>query len=304
MGIRLEKYAMKLLICTQVVDRNDPVLGFFHRWVEEFAKHCEQVTVVCLREGEHSLPSNVRVYALGKGNKAVRAIRLLRLLSKIKSEYSSVFVHMNPEYIVTAGWLWRMQGRKIVLWYTHKAVNLRLRIAAFFANAILTASKESFRLASSKVQIVNHGIDTLFFSPDPSVVRGDWALSVGRLTKSKRHDLAIRTAHEAGKELRIAGDGPERQALEVLAKELNARVVFLGGLTQVQLRDMYRTGAYLIHTSETGSLDKVVLEALACGLPVKTSDAALKFLENESPEYVRQNHSLEKLILTIVKTLS
>ena len=46
---------MKLLIMTQAVDQNDPVLGFFHRWIEEFSRHCERVHVICLKEGEHSL---------------------------------------------------------------------------------------------------------------------------------------------------------------------------------------------------------------------------------------------------------
>ena len=30
---------MKLLICTQAADRDDPVLGFFYRWIEEFKKY-------------------------------------------------------------------------------------------------------------------------------------------------------------------------------------------------------------------------------------------------------------------------
>ena len=55
----------RLLLVTQAVDKNDPALGFFHRWVEEFAKRCEVVTVICLREGEHYLPENVRVFSLG-----------------------------------------------------------------------------------------------------------------------------------------------------------------------------------------------------------------------------------------------
>ena len=40
---------MKILIITQKVDQNDDVLGFFHGWIAEFAKHCEQVTVYFLR---------------------------------------------------------------------------------------------------------------------------------------------------------------------------------------------------------------------------------------------------------------
>lgn len=30
---------MKLLIVTQVVDTEDPALGFFVRWIEELARH-------------------------------------------------------------------------------------------------------------------------------------------------------------------------------------------------------------------------------------------------------------------------
>ncbi len=38
---------MRLLITTQKVDKKDPILGFFHRWLEEFDKHRERLRVVC-----------------------------------------------------------------------------------------------------------------------------------------------------------------------------------------------------------------------------------------------------------------
>ena len=287
MGSAMERDFMKLLICTQVVDKNDPVLGFFVRWIEEFEKYCE-VEVISLK-------------TLGSGGRLVRAWRLLRLSMRL--EYDAVFVHMNPEYLIAAGWLWRLRGKKTALWYTHKSVDLKLRIAERFADVIFTASKESFRLRSYKVRVMGHGINTDFFTPDPSVMRGNAILSVGRLMKSKRHDLAIQAAAREHRELRIAGEGPERKNLESLAKELGATVHFLGGLTQAQLRDEYRKAAYLLHTSETGSLDKVVLEALACGCPVKTNDPAIKHLEQSNPEYIREHHSLKNLIPAILKEL-
>jgi len=286
---------MKLLICTQVVDVKDSDLGFFVRWIEEFAKHCDRVTVICLRSGEHSLPPNVKVTVLNE-NKIRRVLRLLSVSVSHRKDYDAVFVHMNPEYIDVAGLLWRLLGKRIALWYTHKSVNLKLRIAVLFAHIVFTASPESFRLATKKLRVMGHGIDTDFFSPDSSIARGEWMLSVGRLMQSKRHDLAIRAAAQENRELRIAGDGPERERLEVLARELSARVRFLGALTQVQVRNEYRKAGHLIHTSETGSLDKVVLEALACGLPVRTNDNSLKVLENANPSYIREHHSLQKLI--------
>mgnify|MGYP001578006194 CR=1 FL=1 len=294
---------MKLLICTQTVDTDDSDLGFFVRWIGEFAKHCEKVAVICLREGKHELSTNVKVIALGAVNRRQRAVRFISLIWKLRKEYDAVFVHMNPEYVMVAGILWRLMNKRIALWYTHKSVNLKLRIAVLFSHIVFTASKESFRLRTKKLRVMGHGIDTDFFSPDSSIVRGDWMLSVGRLMRSKRHDLAIRTATQENKELRIAGEGPERENLETLAGKLGARVRFLGALTQLQLRDEYRKAGYLIHTSETGSLDKVVLEALACGLRVNTNDPTLKPLENASPEYVREHHSLARLIPAILKII-
>lgn len=279
---------MKLLICTQKVDPKDPVLGFFVRWIEEFKKHVD-VEVVSLKD-------------LGDGGKLMRAWRLLQLANS--KDYDAVFVHMNPEYVVAAGWLWRLKHKRTGLWYMHKSVDLKLRIAEKFANVIFTGSKESFRLPSKKARVMGHGIDTGFFCPDPSVAREDWWVSVGRLNPSKRHDLAIRAAHEAGKELRIVGDGPERENLEALARELGAKVVFMGGLDQAGVRDVFRRAAKFVHTSETGSLDKVVLEAVACGCPVSTRDPALKFLEHEGPAYVEQHHSLKRLIPAILALLS
>lgn len=294
---------MKLLIITQAVDTNDSVLGFFVRWIEEFSKHCEKVTVLCLREGEYSLPSNVEVYELRPyaSRSGLRAaFNFYRYVFRLRSDYDTVFVHMNPEYVVLGGLLWRLFGKRSVLWYTHKSVDLKLRVATLFAHDILTASRESFRLRTKKLHVMGHGIDTDFFTPISSLARGSWYLSVGRLTKSKRHDLAIDMAANERRDLRIVGAGPEQKALEAYAFHKGAHVHFLGGLSQSALRDEYRHAALLVHMSETGSLDKVTLEALACGLHFRTNDPALKSIENESPEYVRAHHSLGKLIESII----
>ena len=40
---------MRLLIFTQRVDREDENLGSFHRWIEEFAKHFDSVSVIAGR---------------------------------------------------------------------------------------------------------------------------------------------------------------------------------------------------------------------------------------------------------------
>ncbi|MBI2618395.1 glycosyltransferase [Candidatus Kaiserbacteria bacterium] len=296
---------MKLLILTQKIDRNDPTLGFFHRWVEEFSKYCKSVTVICLEKGEYRLP-DVSVYSLGKERGIPRLKRLSTLyflLFTLRKEYDAVFVHMNPEYVVLGGFLWKLWGKTISLWYTHKSVDLKLRLSVILAHTIFTASKESFRLKTSKLRIVGHGIDTDLFRPDPSVVREDWWLSAGRLNKSKRHDIAIREAKDAGRELRIAGEGPERPALETLARQLDVKVIFLGGVGHTKMPDLFRRALLFRHTSETGSADKVFLEALACGCPVKTNNLALDALKSEGSAGIFQHHSLKHLVPAIINGL-
>lgn len=293
---------IKILIITQKVDNKDPVLGFFHRWTEEFAKHAEYVTVIALGVGEYHLPTNVRVFSLGKERGVSRLgyiLNFYRLIWRERKNYDVVFVHMNPIYVILGGLLWRFMGKRVALWYTHKSANLKLRVASLLTHTIFTASKESFRLQSTKVHIVGHGIDTDFFCPDDSIKRELFLLSAGRLSPIKRHDLVIEIAAREGILLHIAGEGDERENLESLARRVGANVVFLGALSHVQLRDEYRRTARFIHRSETGSLDKVVLEAAACGCPVDTTDPALIDLPF-SPSYVREYHGLSALIPRIL----
>lgn len=320
---------MRLLIVTQVVNQSDPVLGFFHRWIEEFAKNVESLEVVCLYEGVHALPENVRVHSLGKERgkqpPLVYAYRFLFLTWKLRKEYDAVFVHMNVEYVLLAGVLWRLLKKRIVLWYVHGTVSLRLSLAVLLANLVCTASPESMRIETKKKRIVGHGIDTDFFSPDGSVTRGSHLLSVGRLTTSKHHDLIIEAAAKAGRELRIAGEGPERKGLEASAQRLNARVTFLGGVTRELLLNEYRTASCFVHASTTGSMDKVVLEALACDCPVLSTSSVYRdlpvthvdaspdaiaaalsqpMLSLDRSEVIRARYALSSLIPRLVSLLS
>jgi len=154
-------------------------------------------------------------------------------------------------------------------------------------------------------------------------------LSAGRLSPTKRHDLIIRAAEHFPYDVWIVGEGPEMPRLKKLTRDLSldSRVHFLGPQTQEMLRESYLRAGVFVHTSETGSLDKVVLEALACGLPVVTTSAALIGLPvmkasatpgaiaeavfaareiDTAPliAYVREQHSLERLVPAILQSIS
>jgi glycosyltransferase involved in cell wall biosynthesis len=297
---------MKLLVATQVLDENHQNLGFFVRWVAEFAKHADKVIVVASAVGTYTLPPNVTVHSLGKEvglEHRSRVGRFFSLMFSLRHEYDAVFVHMIPEFVLAGALPWKILGKRVGLWYVHGTVSWYLRLAAWFVHFIATASPESCRLTSSKVHVVGHGIDTDFFTPDPTIPRTDGILSVGRLSESKRHDLAIRAAATDGRAIRIAGEGPEQGTLENLVTELHVDAKFLGGLTQAELRDEYRRAAYVVHMSETGSMDKVVLEALATDTPVVTTSSVYKDFPMDAgirAAYIHEHHSLTNLIPKIL----
>ncbi len=303
---------MKLLICTQVIDRNDTVLGFFHRWVEEFAKHCEQVTVVCLREGEHSLPKNVRVFSLGKeklwertdlgeewndGKRSVLeeqlhrfryALHFWKIIWQERKQYDSVFVHMNPEYLVLGGVFWRLWHKKVSLWYTHKSVDLKLRIATFFSNVIFTASKESFRLKSNKVLVMGHGIDTNFFHP-PEHPRRSGVLILGRIDPVKRVCEMVFMAKVATRQypfdITVVGDSNSLVYANRVEEELSVfpyHVTRVSGVTNMQAKEYFCMADVVLNCTEDGSFDKVVFEAAASGALVLTTN--LGFATDLPPE--------------------
>lgn len=325
---------MRLLIVTQVVDGNDSNLGFFHRWIEEFAKHCGHVTVICLKEGAHRLPPNVSVHSLGKekgtASRFTYARRFRKLIREHSAEYDAVFVHMNPEYVVLGGRFWKRRGKKVSLWYVHKSVTIWLRLALSLADVVFTASPGSFRVKSDKVRVVGHGIDTAFFSPLPRAQDETLhILSVGRLDPTKNNDLIIRACALLKRPfiLSIAGPGKERESLEKLAQDLHIehKVKFLGARTQEQVRDLYRQSDVFVHASGTGSLDKVVLEALATDLAVVTTagevfkdfpvhsvpstpEAIAEALQGPREDFdrariIREKHSLTRLIGRILAEL-
>src|SRR3989338_409325 len=145
---------MKLLIITQKVDINDDVLGFFNQWIEEFAKHCEKITVVCLQKGPYNLPDNVKVLSLGKEKGTSRLKYLCNFYKYIWSErknYEKVFVHMNQEYVLLGGIFWKMFGKKIYMWRNHYLSNLKLKLAMIFADKVVTSIKQAFPLDSRKL---------------------------------------------------------------------------------------------------------------------------------------------------------
>ncbi len=282
---------MRILICTQKVDTTDPVLGFFHRWIIECAKHFDQITVVCLEEGTHALPQTVKVFSLGKekgGSKFMYLIRFYRYLWSLRHDYDAVFVHMNQIYVLLGGLFWKLSKKRVFLWYTHKSVTWSLRVATHLVDRVLTASVESFRIASPKVVVLGHGIDTEMFAPRERTHKEVSIMTIGRLSKVKKQDVLIEACAELrpGVPIRLDIVGapvtPEDRGYaeslrdQVQRLGIDHMVHFRGPVSHNEVPELLASAHIFVNLSDTGSLDKAVLEAMACGIPVVTSNEAFR----------------------------
>ncbi len=298
---------MKLLILTQKIDINDDILGFFHYWTSEFAKHCEKIIVICLQKGEYNLPANVRVLSLGKekfshnsclaGRRAHRFRRLALLYSFYKyiwqerKNYDAVFVHMNQQYVILGGLLWKLMNKKIGLWYAHGSAPFTLSISEKLADVIFTSTKSGFRLPSKKVNVVGQGIDTNKFEIRNSRLETNKKFKIitfGRISPVKNIEVLIEAAEilfKDGLKIQvdiIGGPGlPEQEkyldGLKKMVKEkqIGSVINFLGPIPNKDIVSHLQSADLFANMSHTGSLDKAILEAMACGLPVLTCNEAL-----------------------------
>jgi glycosyltransferase involved in cell wall biosynthesis len=290
---------MRLLIITQKVDKKDPVLGFFHSWIIELSKSCESLIVICLEKGEFSLPNNVKVLSLGKEERQSRLQYLIHFYWYIQHErnnYDQVFVHMNQQYVILAGWLWKLWSKRILFWRNHPYGSLMTRLAVWCSDKVFCTSEHSFTARFKKTVIMPAGIDTDLFKPQDNPVGIKPILYLGRISSIKNvHILigAMNILHKKspGLKLDIFGDKidyPEEQKYydELRKDSSNLQkegvVSFCGSVTNEQAVSVYNSHSVLVNLTGRGSFDKVVLEMMSCGKPVLVSNESFRNILPES----------------------
>ena len=104
---------------------------------------------------------------------------------------------------------------------------------------------------------------------EPGYAPGEHFFYFGRLSLEKGVGTLIRAAAKAGVRLRIAGTGPEGDALRQLVDQTGAQVEFLGFVSGTPLWDEVRAARAVVLPSEWyENAPMSVLEAYACGKPV------------------------------------
>ncbi|HEX7897790.1 MAG TPA: glycosyltransferase family 4 protein [Planctomycetota bacterium] len=161
----------------------------------------------------------------------------------------------------------------------------KLRRAAFVA-CISEWHRELYASVApaekSRRPVVRCGVDTRAWAPPRDRAAGS-LLFVGRLVEKKGLDTLLRALARPGASrlrLRVVGDGPMRDAWTALALETGvaARVEWLGARGNADVRRELRRAEALVlpcRTDRAGDRDGipvVLMEAMACGVPVVAGD--------------------------------
>jgi glycosyltransferase involved in cell wall biosynthesis len=142
-------------------------------------------------------------------------------------------------------------------------------------SSVAKRSFEQFGYANKTI-VVSPGVDHLFFRPTakPSARTLFRVCYVGRVEVAKGIGYLLdawKRLALAGAELLLIGEiQPEGKAL--LGKYLSNNVKLLGWLPPQELAEHYRQSSILVLPSVNEGMGLVLLEAMACGLPVIASD--------------------------------
>lgn len=142
---------------------------------------------------------------------------------------------------------------------------------------VATRFEQQLGVPAAKLTVVRNGIDVPPTLPTAPALRdellagsvGPLLLTIARLHPQKGHEHLLRAARELPEAIvALAGDGPERDRLQAMARELgiDARVRFLGHRTDVAA--LLAACDIFVLPSLYEGLPLSVLEAMAAGRPV------------------------------------
>jgi glycosyltransferase involved in cell wall biosynthesis len=233
-----------------------------------------------------------------------------------QSNPDALIVEANPRYLSTPAavkWMHK-RGRKVIGWGlgAPKQNGFWEKFVSQFDGMIAYSQRGADEYASlgfpcEKIFVAHNSVSS---APNISIPNRTFhfplsILFVGRLQSRKRIDSLIRACAEmkSKPKLTIVGDGPERENLQTLAKEIYPSTEFIGAKHGLELKPYFEQ-ANLFVLPGTGGL--AVQEAMSYGLPVIVAkgDGTQDDLVREKNGWQIEPENYEVLVSTMKEALS
>ena len=160
----------------------------------------------------------------------------------------------------------------------------------------LTTRQELVRckVNESDIRMIPNGIDVETIDEIPASIQVYDVVFLGRLIRDKNADLLIKSISIVKSEFKevkcfIIGSGPEKEALVSLSEELDLKdnIIFKDGMAHQEVVSYLKSCKVFVLPSTREGFGIVVLEAMACGLPVVTVNHPM----NAAAELIRDNEN-------------
>jgi glycosyltransferase involved in cell wall biosynthesis len=300
------------LIVNFAMDKNSPVVAWQEKVAHEMAGQCEQVVVFTDKLGDYTPRDNMVVHEFRKKKRIAFLLANWDVLKAVRQyKLNCVFIHMAHTWAYKLAPVFKFFRLPVVMWYAHGSVPKSLKWADACITYAVTSTPSGYQLPSKKLNIIGQGIDTDLFKPPVFSPQRNRIIYIGRISHRKNIALLIDIVAALKQDPQydsIVFDlyGPcLTPEDDTYKKQMLAKIEHLGLQKSITIHSpvamdvipaLHQDVFLHLSASQTDSMDKTLLESLACGVPVLTRNIAFEemlqlwpnfmFSDVESPESI------------------
>lgn len=200
----------------------------------------------------------------------------------------------------------------------YKLIGPAIKVIWKNADALIANSQELTDMAlgfynKRDFQIIYNGVDIETFYPKKKEMDEEFKiLFASRLIERKGLQYVIpqlkKIQQSVDKKVRliVVGDGPYRDELENLVKQYEAQemILFEGQKNREEMLSYYQNADLFILPSNNEGMPNVVLEAMACGLPIIMTPCGGSSALIEGNGYIAERNAFGDVIVKMINNIS
>lgn len=261
---------------------------------------------------------------------SVAIVNSFKKIFMMQKKYEASFIYTNGSRSTLYGAAVGKLVGKPVIWHCRVAENDPLLDIVLFwlcdyiiVNSLATARRfEKYHRSAEKLRVIYNGLDIEWLTDrkasKPSIVRDNdkSIIMVARISKWKRHDIAISVFEELARaipEVHMffigAMDADEPEWFEQIhyrsaVSPFSDRMHWIGYADDV--RPWYQAAYLSILTSDNEPFGRVVVESMACGVPVvaNRSGGIPEIIEHEKNGLLVESGNIDQFVAAIKMLLT